>query len=111
VCAAAVQLAEDIEAEALVAITRSGRTAETLSSLQPSRPIIALCEEEAMARRLCLWRGIVPVVVAPGEDGNPVERITVEAGKLLPAGAQVVALGAAQGTRAGQTNFIRLLRV
>ena len=111
VCAAAVRLAEDIEADALVAITRSGRTAETLSSLQPSRPIIALCEEESMARRLCLWRGIVPVVIVAGATENAVERVTVEARKLLPAGAQVVALGAAQGTRAGQTNFIRLLRI
>ena len=64
-----------------------------------------------MARRLCLWRGVVPVVSAPGAPENAVERILAEAGKLLPAGAQVVALGAAQGTRAGQTNFIRLLRI
>jgi pyruvate kinase len=111
VCAAAVQLAEDIDADALVAYTRSGRTAETLSSLQPSRPIIALCEEETMARRLCLWRGVIPVVIGAGAPENPVERITAEAARLLPAGAQVVALGAAQGARAGQTNFIRLLRI
>jgi pyruvate kinase len=106
-----VQLAEDIDAEALVAYTRSGRTAETLSSLQPSRPIIALCEDETMARRLCLWRGVVPLVIGSMANGTPVEKMQAEVAKILPAGAQVVALGAAQGTRAGQTNFIRLLRI
>ena len=111
VCTAAVQLAEDIGADALVAYTRSGRTAETLSSLQPARPIIALCEEEAMARRLCLWRGVVPVVIGTSESGNRAEQMQAEVSKILPVGAQVVALGAAQGTRAGQTNFIRLLRI
>jgi len=111
VCAAAVQLAEDIEADALVAYTRSGRTAETLSSLQPSRPIIALCEEETMARQLCLWRGVMPVVIGQVKSGSPAESIQAELTKILPAGALVVALGAAQGTRAGQTNFIRLLRI
>ena len=42
------------------------------------------------------------------KDGKIVE---VGPQVAIPAGAQVVALGAAQGTRAGQTNFIRLLRI
>jgi pyruvate kinase len=113
-CIAAAQLAEEVEAAALIAFTRSGQTARMLSSLQPARPIIALCETQEMARGLCLWRGVVPVVIGPplAGESSPVrmERELAER-RLLPAGSSVVALGAALGSRAGVTNFIRLLKV
>ncbi len=114
VCASAAHMAEQVGAEALVAFTRSGKTAQTLSSLQPSTPIIALCEHERMARRLCLWRGVLPLVIGPGTTGqDPSERILHELRKrsLLKKGSRIVALGAAPGSRAGQTNFARLLRI
>ncbi len=114
VCAAAVHLAQQTGAQALVPITRSGRTAQTLSSLQPETPIIALCQEQSMARRLCLWRGILPVVVDPRLPWqDPVEGALQELRQrsLVPRGANVVTLGAAPGSRPGQTNFVRILRV
>ena len=62
VCEAAVGLAEQVNAAALAALTRSGRTAQTLSSLWPRMPIFSLIREhEALSRRLLLWRGRGPL--------------------------------------------------
>jgi pyruvate kinase len=114
VCQAAVALAEQIRATALVAFTRSGRTAQVLSGLQPDIPILALCETVEMARRLCLWRGVMPIVIGPALAGeSPADRIGRELSQrsFLPAGSRLVSVGAAPGTPAGQTNFIRLIRL
>ncbi len=114
VCASAAYLAQQVGAEALVALTRSGRTAQTLSGLQPATPIIALCERQEMARRLCMWRGVLPLVAGSGlTREDPADSIVQELRRrsVLKQGSLVVALGAAPGGRAGQTNFVRLLRV
>ncbi|MDZ4277787.1 MAG: pyruvate kinase, partial [Dehalococcoidia bacterium] len=63
VCYAAVALAEEVGADALAALTRSGRTARILSKLRPGIPIFSLCEREAVARQLARWRGVAPVMV------------------------------------------------
>jgi pyruvate kinase len=114
VCSAAVHLAEATEAAALVAFTRSGRTAQVLSSLQPRTPIIALCRAGSIARRLTLWRGVFPLSIDGWNTADdPTERILLElrSRSLLKKGSRVVALGAAPGTRTGQTNFVRILTV
>ena len=114
VCQSAVTLANQIDASAVVAFTRSGRTAQALSILQPGIPIIALCDSVTMARRLCLWRGVMPLVITPGQIGeSPAQRIERELSlrNFLPRGSRLVSVGAAPGGRAGQTNFIRLLRL
>jgi pyruvate kinase len=112
-CYAAATLARQIEATAIVAFTRSGRTAQALSNLQPDVPVIALCDSVTMARRLCLWRGVMPLVITSAQIGeSPAERIQRELSQrdLLPRGSRLVTVGAA-GERAGQTNFIRLIRL
>lgn len=113
-CRAAASLADEVEATAIVAFTRSGRTAQTLSTLQPGVPVIALCDSITMARRLCLWRGVMPLVITSAQTGeSPAERIRRELSQRdsLPRGSRLVTVGAAPGGRAGQTNFIRLLRL
>ncbi|HEU0073850.1 MAG TPA: pyruvate kinase [Dehalococcoidia bacterium] len=113
-CIAAVQLAEEIGAAGLAALTRSGRTAQTLSSLRPSMPIFALCEDDASARRLCLWHGVVPLVMGSTpalEEAWQTMRREVGATGLVSAGSRVVLLGAAPGSRRGRTDFIRLVTV
>jgi pyruvate kinase len=111
-CTAAVHLAEEIGAAGLAALTRSGHTAQTLSGLRPSMPILALCEDDASARRLCLWHGVVPLVMgsAPAlEEAWQTMRREVSATGLVPAGSRIVLLGAAPGSRRGRTDFIRLV--
>ena len=61
-CEAAVTLASTGRAEAIVAVTLYGKTAQLLSSLRPAAHIIAVTPSEVVARRLKLYWGVRPVV-------------------------------------------------
>jgi pyruvate kinase len=58
---AARVLAEDLDASAIVGVTRSGLTAELLSRGRARIPIFAFSPDAAVCRRLALWWGISPV--------------------------------------------------
>ncbi len=113
-CAAAVFLASEVGAVALAALSRSGKTASILSGLRSRRPVFALCENQQLARRLCLRRGIWPIVIGQSrsdeEASEQIARELSESG-ALPKGSQVVIVGAAPGGPAGETNFVRLIHL
>jgi pyruvate kinase len=74
-CAAAVTLASTGQAEAIVAVTLHGKTAQLLSSLRPRATIVAVTPSESVARRLRLYWGVRPVVSpleGPGDLEQPV---------------------------------------
>jgi pyruvate kinase len=58
---AARVLAEDLQASAIIGVTRSGLTAELLSRGRGRVPIFAFSPDAEVARRLALWWGVVPV--------------------------------------------------
>lgn len=113
ICHAAVGLANEVGAAAIVTPTRSGRTARILSALRPGVPIFALCERESVARGLSLFRGVNPVSV--DELGNAEDVIVLIQGqlvkrRLVAAGEDVVVVALGRDGPARQTNFIRLIR-
>ena len=61
-CEAAVTLATSGQAEAIVAVTHFGKTAQLLSSLRPRAGILAVTPSDVVARRLKLYWGVRPVV-------------------------------------------------
>jgi len=61
-CEAAVTLASTGQAEAIIAVTRFGKTAQLLSSLRPQANILAVTPSEAIARQLNLNWGVQPIV-------------------------------------------------
>lgn len=113
VCHAAVTLAIETNADALVAFTRSGKTARTLSNLRPGVPIVALCETASMARQLALWRGVVPIVAGRANRDEDVTALVAEqlAIRPLSVGTRMVVVGSARGQPPRGTNFVRLLRL
>ncbi|HEY3064033.1 MAG TPA: pyruvate kinase [Chloroflexota bacterium] len=58
---AARVLAEDLDASAIVGITRSGLTAELLSRGRARVPIFAFTPDPNVCARLALWWGVTPV--------------------------------------------------
>jgi pyruvate kinase len=61
-CEAAVTLASTGQAEAIIAVTLQGKTAQLLSSLRPRASIVAVTPSASVARRLKLYWGVRPVV-------------------------------------------------
>jgi hypothetical protein len=73
--------------------------------------VYALCEREAIARELALYRGVVAVVtgaIAPGDATDAIVAALRQRG-LVENGGSIVVVGATPG--AARTDFIRLVPV
>lgn len=64
---AAVQLAHDLELEAIVVPTRSGTTARIVAAHRPLAPAVGVCSSAAVCRRMSLHWGIVPFLLEEAE--------------------------------------------
>ena len=113
-CDAAVTLARKANAEAIVAVTREGRTARLLSMRRPFAPIYAATDRDEVARRLGQWWGCRPMVVNIDGDVETVASRVIEqlqqTGQLA-AGTTVVLVNATPDLDRGVANFIRVRRV
>jgi pyruvate kinase len=111
---AARSLAEDLEVQALLGFTRTGRTAELLSQARPRVPILACTAQESVARRLALWWGVRPLLCSPSPNVDELiahlERIVLEAGLVEPR-APVVVVGAMPFRSGVHANFLKLHQV
>jgi pyruvate kinase len=112
-CDAAVTLAGRSHADAIVAITREGRTARLLAARRPPAPIYGITDDEQVARRLCLWWGVEPVVDTLFGDVEAIVGRTVEklrSGSKLPSTAVVVVVSGSPDLES-VANFVRIRRV
>lgn len=114
ICEAAVALAEHGEAQAIIAVTRGGKTARRLSALRPRVPILAMTEHEAMARRLALYWGVFPVsatlVDKVDSVGTFVGKHLVERG-FVTEGAIVVLVSINPDRGRLDANYLKLQRL
>lgn len=114
VAAAACALARDVRARAIVVITRSGRTAQLVSTHRPAEPILAVTEDPRVARSLALWWGVQPVVTSFREDTDAMVAHTEEVllrGGLVEPGDVVVITGSSPIIARGRTNFLKVHRI
>ncbi|MBM4342376.1 MAG: pyruvate kinase [Deltaproteobacteria bacterium] len=74
---AVAQLSRDLKVRAIVVPTDTGRTAQMVSAERPAAPILALCAEPNLARRLKLHWGVLPEVVGPIGDRASVPAVAV----------------------------------
>lgn len=71
VARSAALIAHDLSASLLAVWCRSGRTARWLSKYQGRRPIVALCTDAGMCRRMSLSYGVLPLLTpAPWAEGK-----------------------------------------
>ncbi len=109
---AAVLLAEDVGAEAIVVPAATGATARACARHRPSVPVVALLDDPRTASQLALEWGVLPVLLdeqPPPEQvaGLAVARARRELG--LAADARVVVTTGASGAVAGATNLVAVL--
>ncbi len=60
-CKAADQIAEENQAQAILAFTSSGNTPLIHSKLNPLIPIFGITDDEVIVRRMTLYRGVIPL--------------------------------------------------
>ena len=110
ICEAAVQIAREVDADCVVVYTLSGTTAWILSELRLQRPVLALCPDPAVCRRLALAHGIVPINLDYYANTDDLlregDRLLLQNGIVEP-GDTVVVVGGTQQF-AGVDNMIQL---
>ncbi|MDM7915638.1 MAG: pyruvate kinase, partial [Candidatus Eisenbacteria bacterium] len=109
---AACTLAEEIRADALVCLTRSGRTAQLVSRYRPACPILALSPDAATVRRLAIVWGVEPMYGGPETASGDGVREAIECaratGRFRPGARIVITSGVRDGSLGGVTNSVRV---
>lgn len=113
-CEAAVTLARGGQADAVVAVTRHGKTARLLSAFRPKAPIFAATPSEESASRLALLWGVTPLVCDFERTGDGeseglayVSKALIDRGLLAPDAVVVfVRVSADRGNP--RSNFLHL---
>ena len=108
-CEAAVTLASSGQAEAIVAVTHYGKTAQLLSSLRPRAGILAVTPSDVVARRLKLYWGVRPIV-SDLQDLGALEAPVRKAMDLSP-GAVVVFINISPDLGRADANFLNVQRL
>ncbi len=112
---AAVKMAEDLQAKAILAFTHTGYTPKLLSKLRPTVPIIAISDMESTCRRLNLYWDIFAdcrewdTVL----DADLLEKIDdyILSKTSFKKGERIIIIGSIPKLITGRTNFIRVHRI
>lgn len=111
---AAAWLANDLNADLIVAATASGSTARVMSRLRPPMPIIGLTASPKNHRQLCLSCGVIPALVPAYDDLDEmfwqVKRYLINESLVEP-GSRIVLTAGAPLNVPGTTNLIKVLEI
>ncbi|HVX97028.1 MAG TPA: pyruvate kinase [Polyangia bacterium] len=107
--AAAARLAEDLDADAIVAPTRTGLSALRLSAFRPRRPILAYSRVPATTRRLRLAWGVEAVDLTVPAGVDPLTATLEAARRYLRPGARVVVLDIAPPGARGVASLVNAI--
>ena len=112
VSGAAVLIAKQIKAPAIISLTRSGLTAKMISKHRPECPILGLTPSQQTWRELALWWGVQPVRLSEMSDINVAAREAINTcvnKGFLPEGELVVITAGVPVGRPGSTNVVEVL--
>ena len=112
VSGAAVLIAKQTKAPAIISLTRSGMTAKMISKHRPECPILGVTPSQQTWRELALWWGITPVRLSEMSDINVAAREAINTcvnKGLLPEGELVVITAGVPVGRPGSTNVVEVL--
>ena len=110
-CDAAVTTARDINADLIIAVTKSGSTARLVSKFRPDQPIIAATPEVKTFHQLSLSWGVLPVVSLCQNDSETLFRHAIDCAKqlgLANPGEKAVITAGVPLNLAGTTNLLKV---
>ena len=106
----ACMLAGDLNATAIVTVTKSGRTAHAVSKFRPASPVIAGCIDDKVCRQMNLCWGTTPIMISEEKNADELFDHTLkrcEEEKLLTEGDVVVLIAGVPLGISGTTNLIK----
>ncbi len=92
VASAAAQMSLQLDARAVIVVSQTGISAQTVSSARPAAPIIALSSSQEICNKMALYWGVVPLLTTDAGKLNPNElarQVALELG-LATAGQHVL---------------------
>lgn len=111
---AAVELAEELDAAALIVPTTRGGSPRACAKYRPRRPIVALPHEPDVANQLSLEWGVYPRTMTTSESVDDLidsALMTAKEFAGLPTGARVVITAGRQTGTTGATNLIMVREI
>jgi len=111
ICQAVSNIARNMNAAAILPLTKSGSTARNVSKFRPSTPILAITGDALVARRLQLIWGVNPLLVS--EQGSSTSTFSLAMGLArqlgyLNDGDLVVQTAGTLAGVSGSTDFIKV---
>ncbi len=108
---AACDIAEVLDARAILVPTYSGRTASAVARHRPKRPVVALTHKRHAAQQLAIEWGVVPIEIEECRDVEDLWSRTIEASRetgLVAPGDRVVITAGTAVNVPGTTNLIKV---
>jgi pyruvate kinase len=108
---AACDLAEALQAKAILVPTFTGRTASAVARLRPRRPIVALTHVDWALRQLALEWGVTPLEIPEMSDVETLWSAALDAARtagLVESGDRVVITAGTAVNIPGSTNVIKV---
>jgi pyruvate kinase len=106
---AAADLADDLDAAAIIVPTRTGVSAQRLAAFRPRRPIIAYSRVPETTRRLHLAWGVRAIDLPLAEGMDPLHAALEAARRDLPPGARAVVLDIAPAGAVGVPSLVNAI--
>ena len=108
---AACDLAEALQAGAILVPTFSGRTASMVARLRPRRPIAGLSHHQYALQQMALEWGVTPLWIPESPDVEDLWKLSIDSARaagLVHSGDVVVITAGTQVNIPGSTNVIRV---
>jgi pyruvate kinase len=108
---AAAQVANEINANYVIAFTESGATALRASKAHAPVPVIAASPYQEVLRRTALYSGVIPLHVGMGRDTDDMIMKAIGAGVdqgLFRRGDRVILIAGVPVGKPGQTNMLKV---
>ncbi len=111
ICDAACTTAKDLGAKAIIAVTKSGKTARRVSKFRPKEYIVASTPDKKTFHQLSLSWGVIPVLALDQDDTEKLFNHAVDCAKQLDVvskGDKVVITAGVPLKLAGTTNLLKV---
>jgi len=108
---AACDLAEALQAEAILVPTFSGRTASMVARLRPRRPVAGLSHHQYALQQMAVEWGVTPLWIPESPDVEDLWNLSIRAARdagIVQAGDRVVITAGTQVNIPGSTNVIKV---